>query len=314
MIVALCGGVGAARFLAGLVEVVDPSKVTAIVNTGDDLTYCGLAISPDLDTILYTLGHESNTASGWGRRNESWRVIDELSRLGGPDWFSVGDLDLATHLYRRHRLDQGASLSSITDELAARFDVAIRLLPMSEDTIATRVTLAEPALTHRAGSEVAFQDYFVRMRHDVSVKAIRFEGAESARPTPGVLDAISLADAIIIAPSNPIVSIGPILAIESIAHALHDARSKVIAISPLIAGRALKGPADRLLRDLGPAPGLSGVAQRYSPFAKTLVIDRSDARSADVVADAGMECILADTLMSDTDAAARLAQAVLDAV
>jgi LPPG:FO 2-phospho-L-lactate transferase len=306
MIAALAGGVGAARLLGGLVRIVPPRDVTVVVNTGDDTVLHGLHVSPDLDTVTYSLAGVVNPETGWGLTGETWVAMDALERYGGETWFRLGDRDLATHLHRTQRLRDGASLSTITSEVAASWDVGPRLLPMSDDAVRTRVTLAD-------GAEVEFQDYFVRRRHDVEVQAVRFEGAEAARPAPGVLDAIEMAATIIVCPSNPIVSIGPILAVPGVEEAIARRRADTVAVSPIVAGAALKGPADRLLRELGHEASVVGVARLYARLASALVVDEADAALADEVEAEGLRCVVAPAVMSSPDAAASLAQAVLAA-
>ena len=244
MITALAGGVGAARLLRGLVRVVAPDEVTAVVNTGDDTELHGLHISPDLDTVTYTLAGLNDDERGWGLAGETWRVMDSLERLGGETWFRLGDHDLATHLYRTQRLAEGATLSQVTAEITQSLGVDVPLLPMSDDPVRTRLTLL-------GGPEVSFQEYFVGHRHAVAVSSVRFAGAEAAGPAPGVLDAIAGAEVVVVCPSNPIVSIGPLLAVPGIADALRARRDQVVAVSPIVAGAALKGPADRLMAELG---------------------------------------------------------------
>ncbi len=304
MIAVLCGGVGAARYLTGLVQVVPPAAITAVVNTADDVTLHGLRVCPDLDTVTYTLAGAIDPERGWGLAGESWHAIEALERYGGPTWFRLGDRDLGTHLFRTRRLHEGAGLTEVTAEMAAAWDVAVRLLPMTEDPVSTRVTLAE-------GAEIGFQDYFVRLRHDVPVTAVRFAGVEAARPGPGVLDALTAAERIVVAPSNPVVSIGPVVAVPGVRPVLEGRREHVVAVSPLVAGAALKGPADRMLAELGEEASVVGVARRYAPFAGTLVIDGADAdRSADVEAE-GVRCVVAPTVMSGPAEAAALARATL---
>lgn len=309
----LAGGVGAARLLAGLVQVVDPSSVTAVVNTGDDMVLHGLHISPDVDTVTYTLGGVSNLDTGWGVAGETWHVMAALENLGGEAWFRLGDRDLATHLYRTQRLSQGATLSEVTAELARARGVGVRLLPMSDDPVRTRLTLAETAGDLPAGSDVAFQDYFVRLGHGVAVRAVSFTGADAARPAPGVLEALAAAEQIVICPSNPIVSIGPLLAIPGIGAALAARRDDVVAVSPIVAGAALKGPADRLLVELGHEASVVGVARCYAGVAGTLVIDEADAGLAGAVEAEGLRAIVAPTVMSTPERAAALGRLVLDA-
>lgn len=308
MLVALAGGIGAARLLSGLVGVADPAEIVAVVNTGDDFVMHGLHISPDIDTVVYTLAGISSPERGWGLANESWRVMESLERLGGQTWFSLGDRDLATHLYRTTRLAEGARLSDVTGELAARWGLALRVLPMSDDPVVTRLTLRE-----QPEREIGFQDYFVRLAHNVPVKSIRFAGAVQARPAPGVIEALERAERLIICPSNPLLSISPILAIDEIREVLRRRRHDVIAVSPIVAGVALKGPADRLLRELGHEPSAVGVARCYADIAETLVIDEVDAELAPRVVRQGLECIVAPTIMSTRERARALARFLVPA-
>lgn len=312
MLVALAGGVGAARLLSGLVQVTDPAGITAVVNTGDDMVLHGLHISPDIDTVTYTLAGMDNKETGWGLAGETWAVMAALQDLGGESWFRLGDRDLATHLYRTQRLSEGASLSEVTRELAVARGVDVRLVPMSDDPVRTRLTLAGEG-EGEAGNEVAFQDYFVKLAHSVPVRSVRFKGAGSASPAPGVLEAIAGADRVVACPSNPVVSIGPLLAVPGIRRAIMARRQDVVAVSPIVAGAALKGPADRLLTELGHEASVVGVAGLYTSWAGTLVIDEADATLASQVEDAGMHCVVAPTVMSDPKRAAALAQVVLDA-
>jgi LPPG:FO 2-phospho-L-lactate transferase len=304
MIAVLCGGVGAARYLRGLIRVVEPGDVAAIVNTGDDLTLHGLRICPDLDTVTYTLADGIDPERGWGLAGETWAAMEALDRYGGASWFRLGDRDLATHLFRTGRLHEGAGLAEITAEVAAGWGVGVRLLPMTEDPVATRFTLA-------GGEEITFQDYFVRRRHEVPVAAVRFAGVELARPGPGVLDALETAERVVVAPSNPIVSIGPVVAVPGVRERLEARRDGVVAVSPIIAGAALKGPADRLLEELGEEASVVGVARRYAPFVGTLVIDEADADRAGAVEAEGVRCVVAATIMSGPAESARLAEVTL---
>ena len=313
VLVALCGGVGAARMLSGLVRVVPGNEITAIVNVGDDMVLHGLSISPDLDTITYTLAGMDNRETGWGVAGESWTVMDELTRLRGEDWFRLGDRDLATHLFRTGRLAAGEPLSAVTAALCERRGIAVRLVPVTDDPLRTRVTLAATSPLGPAGTEVSFQDYFVRLAHDVPVRSVRFEGAPDARPAPGVLDALEQAGPIVVCPSNPVVSIGPLLAVPGVEDALRARREDVVAVSPIVAGAALKGPADRLLRELGHEPSVEGVARLYASWAGTLVIDEADAGRATGVEAEGMRCVVAPTVMGSPERAADLAKRVLDA-
>jgi len=307
VICVLCGGVGAARFLSGLVGVVEAAKIVGVVNTGDDTVLHGLTICPDLDTVTYTLAGLVNPETGWGLEGDSFRAMGALERFGGASWFRLGDLDLATHLYRSGRLAEGASLSEVAGEVAAGLGVAVRLLPMSDDPVRTRVRL-------RGGEEVAFQDYFVRLRHSVEVEAVRFEGVEAARPAPGVLEALESADAVVIAPSNPVVSIGPVLAVPGVSDTLARRRPSVVAVSPIVAGAALKGPADRLMRELGEDPSAVGVARRLAPVCGTLVVDTADVALAGAIEETAVGCVVTDTIMSSPERSQALARRVLEAV
>jgi LPPG:FO 2-phospho-L-lactate transferase len=308
VLVAIAGGVGAARLLRGLAAVVDPASIAAVVNTGDDTVLHGLHISPDLDTVTYTLAGAVNPETGWGLAGETWTVMEALSSYGKGDlaWFRLGDRDLGTHLYRTSRLQAGASLSTVTAEIAERWQVAVRLLPMSDDRVETRVTVA-------GRGEIGFQDYFVGHRHAVPVEAVRFAGAGEARPAPGVLDAIARAERIVICPSNPIVSIGPVLAVPGVREALAARRQDVIAVSPIVAGAALKGPADHLMAELGHEPSVTGVARLYAGVAGTLVIDTADAPLAAAVEGAGMRAVVAPAIMHGPAESAALARTVLPA-
>jgi len=315
VLVALAGGVGAARLLRGMVDVMAPAEITAVVNTGDDWEIHGLSVCPDLDTVTYTLAGVVDPESGWGREGESWEAMAALERYqsaappgsrAGLSWFALGDRDLATHLYRTQRLDEGAPLSQVTAEIAAAWGIGVRLLPMTDDPVATMVTVPDEG-------EIGFQDYFVRLRHDVATLGVRFAGASSARPAPGVLEAIGSAETVVISPSNPVVSVGPILALPGVEEALVSRRADVVAVSPIVAGAALKGPAARLLADAGHEVSVTGIARLYAPLAGTLVIDEADASLSSAVERAGMRCVVAPALMHGPSEAAALAQTVLNA-
>jgi LPPG:FO 2-phospho-L-lactate transferase len=300
VIAVLSGGVGAARLLRALRHTVPSSEITAIVNVGDDLVMHGLTICPDLDTITYTLAGLNNEQLGWGLAGESWRVMDELAAIGGETWFRLGDRDLATHLYRSQRLANGATKSEVAAEMATRLSVGERLIPVSDDDVATVLVTDE--------GELSFQDYFVRRRHDVTVSAVRFVGAERARPAPGVIAALSGAQRILIAPSNPIVSIDPILAVPGVRNALAARRDDVVAISPIIGGAALKGPADRLLRELGHESSCVGVARYYAEIAGRIIIDEADADAADRIERLGVRASVTSTVMGEAATDARLSK------
>lgn len=320
MIVTLAGGVGAARMLAGLVQVVEPDRLTAVVNVGDDLVLHGLHISPDLDTVTYTLAGAINTETGWGLGGETWQAREMLERYGGVSWFGLGDRDLGTHLYRTQRLAEGADLATVTAEIASAWGLGLRIVPATCDRLRTMVTLAaddpagpgSPGLP--AGSEIGFQEYFVQRHHSVPVAAVRVDGAGDARPTPGVVEAIAAAEAVVVAPSNPIVSIGPVLAVPGLFEAVAARRDDVVAVSPIVAGAALKGPADRMLTELGHEASVVGVARLYAPFAATLVIDEADAERADAVEAEGLRCVVTPTVMRTPETAAALARTTLGAV
>jgi LPPG:FO 2-phospho-L-lactate transferase len=310
VIVALAGGVGAARLLRGMIDAIDPGDITAVVNTGDDVVLHGLCISPDLDTVTYTLADAINRETGWGLAGETWGAMESLRAYGDGRlaWFNLGDRDIGTHLYRTSRLTEGAALSQVASEIAARWGVAVHLVPMSDQRVETRVTVAEPTGEE---VEIGFQDFFVGRHHDIAVKGLRLEGIERSLPAPGVLDAIATATRIIICPSNPLVSIGPILAVPGITSALQARRADVVAVSPIIAGRAVKGPADRMMSDLGHEPSVVGVARIYAEVASVLVVDEADASLASAVQAAGLGCEIFPTLMSGPVEAKALAQCVL---
>jgi LPPG:FO 2-phospho-L-lactate transferase len=304
-ITALCGGVGAARFLQGLVQVVDPASIVAVVNTGDDVVLHGLHVSPDLDTVTYTLAGAISTERGWGLEGETWAAMDALARYRSPlAWFNLGDRDLATHLYRTQRLRDAAALSTVAAEIAGAWGVAVTILPVTDDRVETRMDVI-------GEGEIGFQEYFVGRGHSVPVQGVRFEGAAVARPAPGVLDALAAAERVVICPSNPIVSIGPVLAVPGVRPAVEAARDRVVAVSPIVAGAALKGPADRLLAELGHEVSVVGVARLYAPLAATLVVDEADAPLAAAVEAEGMRCVVAPTIMRGAPEAAALARVVL---
>ena len=306
MIAVVAGGVGAARYLAGLVQVVDPTEVTAVVNTGDDTTLHGLRVCPDLDTITYTLAGAINTETGWGLTGETWRSMESLDRYDpGRSWFRLGDADIGTHLFRTGRLAEGAGLAEVTAQITAAWGLRLRLAPMTEDAVATRFTV-------EGEGEISFQEYFVHRAHSVAVTGVRFDGVESARPGPGVLGTLTGAETIVVAPSNPIVSIGPVVAVPGVRAVLEARRDDVVAVSPIIAGATVKGPADRLMAELGHEPSVVGVARLYAPFVGTLVVDGADAASAPAVEAAGLRCVVAPTLMTGPPEAAALARTTLE--
>ena len=302
----LAGGVGAARYLTGALEAFDPTTVTGIVNVADDVVLHGLHVSPDLDTCTYTLAGAIDPERGWGLADETWQAMAELGRYGGEDWFSLGDRDLGTHLFRTARLHAGATLTEVTAEITAAWELGCRLLPVTDDRVETRVELTD-------GREVGFQEYFVGMQHSVDVAGVRFAGADTASLSSQVTTAIESADALVIAPSNPIVSIGPLLAVPGLRALVEARRDRTVAVSPIIGGAALKGPADRMLRELGEESSVVGVARRYRDLAATLVIDDIDRDLAPAVEAVGMRAVVMPTIMNGPGVAAALARACHDA-
>jgi LPPG:FO 2-phospho-L-lactate transferase len=298
----LSGGIGGARFLRGLIAVVDPGNVSIVGNVADDIELLGLRVSPDLDSILYTLTGRADEERGWGRADESWRALATVTELGGQDWFRLGDRDLGLHLVRTELLRHGASLSEATTRIAQALGLQARLLPATDDPV--RTFLETPAGTF------AFQTWFVARGHRDEVDAVHYTGAPAAAPAPGVVEALDAADVILIAPSNPYVSIGPILAIDEIRHALEERNVPSVAVSPLIGGHAVKGPADRMLRRLAGGTAPADVASCYAGLIDALVIDVADAPAT---LPAGIRPVVTRTLMSDLDAARHLAAAALDA-
>lgn len=294
----LTGGVGGAKLVLGLLRILPAANVTAIVNTGDDFRHLGLHVSPDIDTLLYTLSGKANREQGWGREDESWSFLDTLRDLGGPDWFQLGDRDVALHVLRTARLAAGEQLDAITADLAVRFGIAATILPMANTRVATQLETDEGLLD--------FQHYFVARRCVPRVSRIRFDGAEAARPAPGVLEAIAGADAVVVAPSNPFLSIDPLLAVPGIRSALAVTKAPVVAVSPIIGGKAVKGPTAKLMDELGIRLANASIAAHYGDFINGLVIDQGDD------APLGITIARTDTLMRDDDDKARVAQVALD--
>ena len=306
MIVVLAGGVGAARFLEGVVTVVPPGQVTVISNTGDDLEFFGLRVCPDVDIVIYTLAGVVDGARGWGLLHDTFHTVAGLRRFVPDVWFNLGDHDLATSLYRTRRLAEGATLTEVTAEIVAAHGLAVRVLPMTDARVETRVMT--PA------GELAFQEYFVQRRTEDDVLSVRFAGIERARPSAGVVDAITSAQAVLIAPSNPIVSIGPILAVEGIREALRGTPAPVVAVSPIIGGETVKGPAAKMLRTLGHEASATQIGVLYRDFLDTLVIDRVDAALAPAIEeDAGVRPVVTDTIMRGRYEKAALARVALQA-
>ena len=305
-VVALAGGVGAARFLDGLARVLPSERLFIIGNTGDDAEIHSLYISPDLDTVTYTLAGLAEPQRGWGIRGDRFRCLEALGRLGAETWFQLGDRDLATHLYRTQRLRQGATLTQVTGEIMKALRVRATLVPMSDDLVRTRICTSK--------GELEFQTYFVKRRARDRVAGLRFDGADGAAPAPGILDAIAKAEAIIICPSNPFISIGPILAIPGIRDALRARRAAVAAISPIVGGQAIKGPAAAMMKSMKMRPAAVEVARLYTDMAGTFVLDEVDRHQATAVKALGMRPVVTNTIMSDRRARKALAGAVIRAL
>jgi LPPG:FO 2-phospho-L-lactate transferase len=303
MIVVLAGGVGAARFLQGLVQVVPQEQITVIANTGDDREFYGLHVSPDIDIVMYTLAGLVDEKNGWGIVNDTHYTMQQLTQYGNEDWFTLGDRDLATHIHRTNLLRQGRTLSEITADICSHLGLALRILPMSDQIIATHIQTAH-GLIH-------FEEYFVKYHSADEVQDVVFIGADTARPAHGVLDAIKQADAILIAPSNPIVSIGSILSVPGIHDALHEASGMVVAVSPIVGGAPIKGPADKLMKGMGREVSAVGVARCYRDFLDVMVIDQRDADLVEAIEDLGIPTVVTNTIMSDLTAKTNLAEIIL---
>lgn len=305
MITALAGGVGASKLLEGLSQVVKPDDITIIVNTGDDIEMFGLYIAPDLDIVTYTLAGVVNETTGWGIRKDTFNCLDGLKRYGGVNWFNLGDSDLATHIWRTKMLHEGHTLSEAADHIRLSFGVESRLLPMTDKHTPTTI-LSDEGPLH-------FQEYLVKRRAQVPVRGIRFENIETAVAAPGVIDAILESTLVIICPSNPLISIGPILAVPGIRQALKDTKAIVVGISPVVGGASLKGPTDRMLADLGMEVSATQVARMYADFLDHYVIDRADSHAADEIRALGVEVCITDTVMSGRAEKVALARATLAA-
>ncbi len=308
-VVALAGGIGAGKFLRGLVRAVPASSVTAVVNTADDVVIHGLRISPDLDSVTYWMGDVFDRHRGWGRREETFRATEELRAFGAPDaWFGLGDLDLATHLFRTPQLATGVPLSAVTARIAERFGIRARLLPMTDDIVTTRIGVVESGVE----TELHFQEYWVARRARDEVKSFRFEGVAAARPAPGVLDAIAEADVLVICPSNPVVSVGPILAVPGIRDAVAARRDRVVGVSPIVGGSPLAGMADRLMPVAGLEVSAVGAARAYRDLLAAWVVDHADAAlTARIVGELGVRAEATDTIMRDDPTSEALARFAL---
>jgi len=302
-IAALAGGVGASKLLLGLSRAMDPLQLTIIVNTGDDVVLHGLAISPDLDIVTYTLAGVVNPRTGWGLCDETFRTLDQLALYGRPSWFRLGDRDLATHIHRTAMLREGATLSQVTESIAQAFGVKAKILPMTDQTVATMIETQQGRLN--------FQEYLVQKRAEPVIRGISFEGIESACPAPGVIESLHGADGIIICPSNPLISIGPILAIPALRETLRERRKDVVAVCPLVGGKSLKGPSDRMMSQLGFDVSAHVVARMYQDVCATFVIDPADAGETMRIESLDMKVILCPTVMQALEDKERLARQVL---
>jgi LPPG:FO 2-phospho-L-lactate transferase len=308
MIAALAGGVGAARFLEGLLAVVEPAEeeVVVIVNTGDDAVFHGLHVSPDLDIVLYTLAGLVDPRQGWGLRDDTYHGLEMLRRYGRETWFLLGDRDLATHIARTDLLRQGQTLSEVTERLRRALGLPVRLLPMTDDPVGTLVRTLDGLLP--------FQEYFVHRRAEPEVLEIVYGGMAEAKPAPGVLAALAEARAVLLCPSNPLVSLGTILTVPGVRPALRESRARRLAISPIVAGGTIKGPADRMMRGLGWEVSAFGVAQAYADLLDVMVIDQADRALAERIRGLGLEVVVTDTIMRDAEAKAALARTCLAAL
>jgi LPPG:FO 2-phospho-L-lactate transferase len=302
-VTALAGGVGASKLLLGLYGVMDPRDLTVIVNTGDDIALHGLKISPDLDIVTYTLAGIVDAAKGWGYRGETFHALKRLAAFGRVNWFNLGDRDLATHIHRSAMLAEGKLLSDAAEAIRLALGVKSRILPMSEQPVPTMIDTAE--------GELHFQEYLVKRRAEPVVRGIRFAGADKARPAGGVLEAIRDADRILICPSNPLISIGPILAVPGIREALRARKEKVIAVCPIVGGKSLKGPSDKMLAELGHEPSALGVAKLYADFTGTFVIDPADTTQAEGIRKLGMKVEVVPTVMKTQTQKRKLARLLL---
>ncbi|MEU6812627.1 2-phospho-L-lactate transferase [Streptomyces sp. NPDC046831] len=316
-IVVLAGGIGGARFLRGLKEAVPDADVTVIGNTGDDIHLFGLKVCPDLDTVMYTLGGGINEEQGWGRADETFHLKEELAAYGvGPEWFGLGDRDFATHIVRTQMMGAGYPLSAVTEALCDRWKPGVRLIPMTDDRVETHVAVTLPDSGSGEGSGgrrvIHFQEYWVRLRASVPAEAVVPVGAEQAKPAPGVLEAIAAADVILFPPSNPVVSVGTILAVPGIREAIADAGVPVVGLSPIVGDAPVRGMADKVLAAVGVEPTAAAVAEHYgSGLLDGWLVDTVDADSVERVEAAGIRCRAVPLMMTDTDAAARMAREAL---
>jgi LPPG:FO 2-phospho-L-lactate transferase len=305
LITALAGGVGAARFLMGLVQLVKPEDLSVVVNTGDDIELFGLHISPDVDIVAYTLAGIVDEEKGWGIKGDTFHCLEALKKHSPDTWFNVGDKDFATHIYRTHRLKQGAVLSQVTDEVCSTLGLKVKILPMTNDRFETRIKTRD--------GTVHFEEYFVKRQAKDEVLGVEFVGAQTAKPSPKILEAILEAEVVVVCPSNPIVSVSTILSVDGIRDTLRRTNARVVAVSPIVAGAPVKGPADKLLRGLGLEVSAYGVAKLYSDFLDTMVIDVKDASEKDRIERLGLEVKVANTVMKSLADKVALARVVLEA-
>ena len=303
MITVLTGGTGGAKFVDGLRRILPPQELTIIVNTGDDHDWWGLYVSPDIDSITYVLAGILSPERGWGVRGDTFHCLQAMKALGEPDWFSVGDRDLATHLLRSQLLSQGRTLTEATRLIAEKLGVRSRVLPMSDQRVETRI--------EKPAGELSFEEYFVKRRYQDPVKSVRFAGASESKPAPGALEAIIKTDSILIAPSNPITSIGPILAVPGIREALRETAARVVAVSPIIGNAAVSGPAARLMASQNLPASIAGIADSYADFLDTLIVHDSDAETAQALSSIGVEFASTDILMRTTEDRVRIANSAL---
>ena len=306
MIVSLAGGVGAARFLTGLVKVVSEEELVVVVNTGDDIELHGLHISPDVDIIIYTLAGIVDEEKGWGIREDTFNCLKFLGKLGCETWFKLGDMDLATHIFRTNLLKKGFKLSEVVDDIRRKLGLKVKVLPMSNQRVETRIVTDV--------GELHFQEYLVKREASDRVLDVKFSGIEKAEPTPGLVDSILEAEAVVVCPSNPIVSIGPILSVKGVREAILRSEAKKIAISPIVAGHPIKGPADKLMRGLGLEVSAYSVARLYSDFLDVFIIDHADVSEKERIESLGIEVVSTNTIMKEIEDKVNLARIVVEQI
>ena len=304
-VITLSGGVGGAKLVLGLSHILPPGKLTVVANTGDDFDHLGLRICPDIDTVIYTLADLANREQGWGRAGETWTFMQVLKDLGGEDWFNLGDGDLALHILRTNRLNSGATLSLVTDEFSRSFGISVKIIPMSDEPVSTMVKTTKGLL--------AFQHYFVRDRCAPVVTGFHFKGIENAQPSPVLIDVLqNKADAIVIAPSNPFVSVDPILSVPGMREVLRQCSAPIIAVSPIVGGDAIKGPAAKMMQEMGLQSSALEIARHYQGFINALIIDEKDANLAPAILAMGIEACVAPTVMKNLDDRIELAKITLE--